>query len=77
MLPEDLTDDFIRGMLEDGESTFAPRRAEWDAKVRIEEQEADGVVAEVIFAQMVPLGASLLQYCGDDQPELNHAGNRA
>jgi predicted TIM-barrel fold metal-dependent hydrolase len=64
-------------MLEDGESAFAPRRGEWDAKVRLEELEADGVVGEVIFPQMVPFGASLLQYRGDDQPELNHVGNRA
>ena len=46
-----------------------------EKKVRV--KEADGVVAEVIFPQMVPLGASLLQYRGDDQPELNHVGNRA
>ena len=77
MLPEDLTDDVLRGMLEDGESAFAPRRGEWDAKVRLEELEADGVIGEVIFPQMVPFGASLLQYRGDDQPELNHVGNRA
>ncbi|MFK7898979.1 MAG: hypothetical protein AB8G23_24330, partial [Myxococcota bacterium] len=43
MLPEDLTDEVVRGMLEDGESAFAPRRGEWDAKVRLEELEADGV----------------------------------
>ncbi len=76
MLPADLTDDVIRGMLEDGESAFAPRRGEWEAKVRLEELEADGVVGEVIFPQMVPFGASLLQYRGDDQPEPRHGGPR-
>ncbi|MFK7896672.1 MAG: amidohydrolase family protein, partial [Myxococcota bacterium] len=77
MLPEDLTDEVVRGMLEDGESAFAPRRGEWDAKVRLEELEADGVAGEVIFPQMVPFGASLLQFRGDAEPELSDIGNRA
>ena len=74
---EALTDDVLREMLTDGTSAFAPRRGEWDASVRLQELEADGVAGEVIFPQMVPFGASLLQYRGADVPEHNHVGNRA
>jgi predicted TIM-barrel fold metal-dependent hydrolase len=75
--PDALTDDVLRDLLTDGESAFAPRRGEWDPSVRLEELEADGVAGEVVFPQMVPFGASLLQFRGDDHPELNHVGNHA
>jgi len=74
---EDLTDDLVLAMLKDGESAFAPRAGEVDPKIRLEELEADGVVADVIFPQMVPFGASLLQFRGDENPEHTHIGNTA
>ena len=73
----DLDDDAIRGMLTDETSPFAPRKGEWDASVRLEELEADGIAAEVIFPQMAPFGAGLLQYRHEVDPEQNLEGNRA
>ena len=75
--PKDVSDDALRAMLTDGESPFAPRRGEWDAAVRIQELEADGVAAEVIFPQMAPFGAGLMQYRYPVDPEQNFAGIQA
>jgi predicted TIM-barrel fold metal-dependent hydrolase len=73
----DLTDDALMGMLDDGSSAFAPRRGEWDAAVRLQEIEADGLAGEVIFPQMAPFGAGLMQYRWPVAPEQNLAGVRA
>ena len=75
--PPKLDDDALRAMLSDENSAFAPRKGEWDASIRLEELEADGVVGEVIFPQMAPFGAGLLQYRSAVDPEQNLEGNRA
>jgi predicted TIM-barrel fold metal-dependent hydrolase len=75
-VPE-LDDKDLIAMLSDGDSPFAARRGEWDAEFRLQELEADGVAAEVIFPQMAPFGAGLLQYRHEVTPELNLEGNRA
>ncbi len=72
-----LSDDELRAMLSDGDSPFAPRKGEWDASVRLKELEADGIAGEVIFPQMAPFGAGLLQYRNPVDPELNLEGTRA
>jgi len=70
-------DDALRAMLCDETSPFAPRRGEFDAAVRLEELEADGISAEVIFPQMAPFGAGLMQYRHDVDAGQNLAGIRA
>jgi predicted TIM-barrel fold metal-dependent hydrolase len=70
-------DDAIRAMLNDETSPFSPRRGEFDAEVRLAELEADGVAGEVIFPQMAPFGAGLMQYRNPIDPEQNLAGVRA
>ena len=50
---------------------------EWNPKVRLEQLEADGIVAEVIFPQMAPFGAGLLQYRRKVDLVHNLEGNRA
>jgi len=70
-------DDEILRMLTDASSPFAPRRGEFDADVRLAELEADGIAAEVIFPQMAPFGAGLMQYRHAIPPEHNLEGNRA
>ena len=70
-------DDVLRAMLSDEGSAFAPRRGEWDAAVRLRELEADGVAGEVIFPQMAPFGAGLMQYRARIDPDQNLAGIRA
>ncbi len=72
-----LSDDEILGMLTDAASPFAPRRGEFDPAVRTRELDADGVAAEVIFPQMAPFGAGLLQYRYPVTPEQSLAGCRA
>ena len=74
---EEVGDDELRAMLNDGNSPFAPRRGEFDADVRLEELEADGVTGEVIFPQMAPFGAGLMQYRYAIDAEQNLAGIRA
>ncbi len=64
-------------MLTDETSPFAPRRGEFDASIRLAELEADGIAAEVIFPQMAPFGAGLMQYRHPVAAELNLEGNRA
>ena len=61
----------------DPDSIIAPRRGEYDAQVRLQELEADGLAGEVIFPQMAPFGAGLMQYRHDVTPEQSLAGNRA
>jgi predicted TIM-barrel fold metal-dependent hydrolase len=70
-------DEELRAMLSDESSAFAPRRGEWDPAVRLQELEADGVAGEVIFPQMAPFGAGLMQYRAPVDPDQNLAGIRA
>lgn len=70
-------DDEMLEMLTDETSPFAPRRGEFDASIRLAELEADGIAGEVIFPQMAPFGAGLMQYRHPISPELNLEGNRA
>jgi predicted TIM-barrel fold metal-dependent hydrolase len=72
--PDD--DELIR-MLTDETSPFAPRRGEFDAEARLAELEADGIAGEVIFPQMAPFGAGLMQYRHAIPPEHNREGIRA
>jgi len=69
-------DDLVR-MLTDETSPFAPRRGEFDASIRIKELNDDGVAGEVIFPQMAPFGAGLMQYRHKVSPDENLAGCRA
>ena len=71
------SDDAILAMLTDESSPFAPRRGEFDASVRLRDLEGDGIVGEIIFPQMAPFGAGLLQYRYEVSRELNLAGIRA
>ena len=70
-------DDDLWRMLSDATSPFAPRRGEFDAEVRAQQLDADGVAAEVIFPQMVPFGGGLTQYRHPVAPDLNLEGIRA
>ncbi len=71
------SDDELRALLNDETSPFAPRRGEYNAEVRLKELEDDGIAAEVIFPQMAPFGAGLLQYRHPVSAEHNLEGNRA
>ena len=71
------SDDELRAFLADPDSVIAPRRGEYDAQVRLQELEADGIAGEVVFPQMAPFGAGLMQYRRPIAPEHNLAGNRA
>jgi predicted TIM-barrel fold metal-dependent hydrolase len=64
-------------MLGDTSSPFAPRRGEFDATVRMQELDADGIAGEVIFPQMAPFGAGLMQYRYPVTPEQSFAGCQA
>ncbi|MBW2272361.1 MAG: amidohydrolase [Deltaproteobacteria bacterium] len=75
--PEEIEDSVLLDMLSDGTSAFSPRLGEWDAKVRCEDLDGDGVAGEVIFPQMAPFGAGLMQYRNPIDPEHNLAGIRA
>jgi predicted TIM-barrel fold metal-dependent hydrolase len=72
-----LSDEDILRVLGDETSPFAPRRGEFDADVREQELDADGVAGEVIFPQMVTFGGGLLQYRDPVSREHNLEGNRA
>jgi predicted TIM-barrel fold metal-dependent hydrolase len=50
---------------------------EWDPEIRLRELEADGIAGEVIFPQMAPFGAGLMQYRTPIEPEQNLEGIRA
>jgi len=71
------TDEALIALLSDENSAFAPRKGEWDASVRLQELEADGVAAEVVYPQMAPFGAGLMQYRAKIDPDQNLAGVRA
>ena len=71
------SDDDLLAMLSDPENPFAPRPGEWDAPVRMKELNEDGIAGEIIFPQMAPFGAGLMQYRHDVAPEHNLAGVRA
>jgi predicted TIM-barrel fold metal-dependent hydrolase len=75
--PNEIDDSALLAMLNDGTSPFAPRPGEWDADVRLKELEGDGLAGEVVFPQMAPFGAGLLQYRNPVDPEQNLAGIRA
>jgi predicted TIM-barrel fold metal-dependent hydrolase len=72
-----LADDDIVRMLSDASSPFAPRRGEFDAAVRTRELDADGIAGEIIFPQMAPFGAGLMQYRYPVTPEQSFAGCQA
>lgn len=74
---KDASDEMLLAMLQDESSPFAPRRGEFDPEVRRKDLEGDGVVGEVIFPQMAPFGAGLMQYRHDIPPEHNLAGIQA
>jgi predicted TIM-barrel fold metal-dependent hydrolase len=71
------SDDDLLAMLSDPDNPFAPRPGEWDASVRMKELNDDGIAGEVIFPQMAPFGAGLMQYRHDVDPDQNLAGVRA
>lgn len=73
----DASDDTLLEMLRDETSPFAPRKGEFDADVRLADLEGDGVAGEVIFPQMAPFGAGLMQYRKSVAPEHNLAGIQA
>jgi hypothetical protein len=68
------TDQDLLDMLGDPSNPFAPRRGEFDASVRIKELDDDGIAGEVIFPQMAPFGAGLMQYRHDVKPEHGRRG---
>src|SRR5262245_52672965 len=72
-----LGDDEIARMLADPTSPFAPRRGEFDASMRVRELDQDGIAGEVIFPQMAPFGAGLMQYRYPVTPEQSFAGCQA
>ncbi|MDX1733430.1 MAG: amidohydrolase family protein [Halioglobus sp.] len=61
----------------DPDSIIAPRRGEYLPDVRLQELEDDGLAGEVIFPQMAPFGAGLMQYRHEISPEQSLAGNQA
>lgn len=75
--PGELSDEQLLAMLSDEESPFSPRRGEFDMNARTRELDQDGVAGEVIFPQMAPFGAGLIQYRQPISPEQNLEGNRA
>ncbi len=75
--PKELDDDALRAMLDDENNPFAPKKGEWDAAVRLAELEQDGIAGEIIFPQMAPFGAGLMQYRSPVDPRQNLEGNRA
>ncbi|MBW2291168.1 MAG: amidohydrolase [Deltaproteobacteria bacterium] len=74
---DNIEDSVLLGLLNDGSSPFSPRMGEWDTAVRLKELEEDGTAGEVIFPQMAPFGAGLMQYRNPVDPEHNLAGIRA
>ncbi|MBW2497898.1 MAG: amidohydrolase family protein [Deltaproteobacteria bacterium] len=71
------SDEDLLEMLSDPSNPFAPRRGEWDASARMKEIDDDMSAGEVIFPQMAPFGAGLMQYRHDVSPENNLEGCRA
>jgi predicted TIM-barrel fold metal-dependent hydrolase len=58
----------------DPDSMIAPQRGEYDAGLRLSELDGDGIAGEVVFPQMAPFGAGLMQYRHPIEPEHNLAG---
>lgn len=71
------TDTELWDFLCDPDSIIAPRRGEYLPDVRLQELEEDGIAGEIIFPQMAPFGAGLMQYRHEISPEQSLAGNRA
>jgi predicted TIM-barrel fold metal-dependent hydrolase len=71
------SDDDLLAMLGDPSHPFAPRRGEWDASVRMKELGEDMIAGEIIFPQMAPFGAGLMQYRSQVSPEHNLEGCKA
>jgi predicted TIM-barrel fold metal-dependent hydrolase len=71
------SDEDLLAMLSDPSNPFAPRRGEWDASVRMKEIDDDMSAGEVIFPQMAPFGAGLMQYRREISPEYNLEGCKA
>ena len=59
----------------DPDSMIAPRRGEYEPDVRLRELEDDGIAGEVIFPQMAPFGAGLMQYRHEVTPQESLVGN--
>ncbi len=70
------TDDQLREFLGDPDSIIAPRRGEYDAEIRLQELEGDGIAGEVVFPQMAPFGAGLMMYRHDVTTQQRVEGNR-
>jgi len=75
--PATLGDEDLMRLLSDETSPFAARRGEFDIATRTRELDADGVAGEVVFPQMAPFGAGLMQYRREISPEHNREGIRA
>jgi predicted TIM-barrel fold metal-dependent hydrolase len=73
----EIDDSALMDLLNDGTSPFSPRAGEWDMQARSKELEDDGIAGEVIFPQMAPFGAGLMQYRNPVDPEQNLEGTRA
>jgi len=71
------SDEDLLEMLSDPSNPFAPRRGEWDATIRTKEIDDDMSAGEVIFPQMAPFGAGLMQYRREISPEYNLEGCKA
>ena len=61
----------------DPDSMIAPRKGEYDFAIRLQELDDDGIAGEVVFPQMAPFGAGLMQYRHPIEPEHNWAGIQA
>ena len=73
----DVSDKELWDFLCDPDSMIAPRRGEYMPDVRLKELDDDGVAGEIIFPQMAPFGAGLMQYRHPIKPEHNLAGIQA
>ncbi|MFK7733358.1 MAG: amidohydrolase family protein [Pseudomonadales bacterium] len=72
-----MSDKQFLDMLNDETNPFAPRQGEYDTKIRIQELDDDGVAGEVVFPQMAPFGAGLMQYRNEISEDQNLAGVQA
>jgi len=71
------SDEQLWDFLCDPDSIIAPRRGEHDFGVRRRELDDDGIAGEIVFPQMAPFGAGLIQYRHPIEPEHNWAGVQA
>ena len=72
-----LGDAELLALLNDENNPFAPKRGEFDPDTRLRDLEGDGIAGEIVFPQMAPFGAGLLQYRSPVDPAQNLEGNRA